>query len=237
MQNIRTNDEMVISNVLPFINHFTPSVVRSADVVDSSSNSESVSAMNSLIKLTLQGKVLEWQTNMNSLILPNTYIENIDTPLIYLAGPIRSAPDWQGEAIELLFSKKRDLTIASPRMGIEKSLSPYLEWGGENHFSSQREWEWYYMDLASKKGSILFWLPGEEKHHCDKAYAAVTRLELGQWMTRYKFDNSLNMCFGGENVFPEIYITKYDLELHAPDKKVYKTLKETCDEALRLARS
>ena len=171
---------------------------------------------------------------MNSLILPNTYIENIDTPLIYLAGPIRSAPNWQEDAIELLFSMERDLTIASPRMA-RMAIDQYIVCGDENRFKSQREWEWHYMDLASKNGAILFWMPYEYKHHCDKPYGAVTRIELGQWMTRNLFDKSLRVCYGSDGQFPEIYLIKYDLKLHDPDKIIYNTLKDTCDEALRLA--
>ena len=171
---------------------------------------------------------------MNNLLLPNAYIENNENPLIFLAGPIKSAPNWQEEAVELLFSKERNLTIASPRSEIRKSNS-YLAWRDNYIFSRQREWEWYCMDIASKKGVLLFWLPGEEKHHCDKPYAAITRMELGQWMTRYKQDNSLKLCFGGERSFPEMRTIKYDLSLHAPDMKIHTTLKETCDEALRLA--
>ena len=34
----------------------------------------------------------------------DTYIEKIKTPLIFLAGPIRSAVNWQDNAIEILSS-------------------------------------------------------------------------------------------------------------------------------------
>ena len=171
---------------------------------------------------------------MNKLILPNTYIEKIDDPLIYLAGPIMSAPDWQKEAIKILFSKEEDLTVVSPRLGDLTPFTPCIQRGDENRFKGQREWEWHYMDLAAKKGCLLFWLPREESHHCIKPYGEVTRLELGQWMTRYKFDNSLNMCFGGNWRFPGIHLISYDLELHIPDVTVYETLSDTCDEALSI---
>ena len=127
------------------------------------------------------------------------------------------------------------MTIASPRMGDLSSLTPYIQWGEEKRFKSQREWEWHYMDLATKEGCLLFWLPREESHHCVKPYGEVTRLELGQWMTRYKYDDSLKMCFGSDWKFPGIHLISYDLGLHIPDVTVHKTLKDTCDEALKLA--
>ncbi|VVB82832.1 Nucleoside 2-deoxyribosyltransferase like protein [uncultured archaeon] len=173
---------------------------------------------------------------MAKLIIPKTYIKDLDAPLIFLAGPIRSAPNWQDEAIKILFSLEPNLIIASPRRGIRDEISEYIVKGDENHFPRQRAWERHYLELASKKGAILFWLPGEEKHDCQKVYGAMTRIELGQWMTNYRHDNSVKFCVGSDGNFQELDTIKFDLSLDAPDKKIFKSLEETCAEALRLAR-
>jgi hypothetical protein len=175
------------------------------------------------------------QVNMGKLIIPKTYVERIESPLIFLAGPIRSAPNWQDEAIKILFSQEPNLIIASPRRGIREDISEYILQGDENYFPRQRTWERHYLDIASKKGAILFWLPGEAEHNCEKVYGAMTRMELGQWITRYSLDNKIKICIGSDRNFQELDTIKYDLSIDAPDKKIFNSLEETCDEALNLA--
>ena len=169
------------------------------------------------------------------LIIPKTYVAEIAGPLVFLAGPIREAPNWQDYAATFLLSKEPDLTVASPRRGKRNPIFRYLLEGDENHFSRQREWERHYLDLASKRGAILFWLPGETLHECSKAYGAMTRLELGQVMTASRIVDFVNFCVGSDGEFSELNTIKYDLSLDAPDKFVFNTLEETCREALRLA--
>lgn len=169
------------------------------------------------------------------VIIPKTYAR-IEEPLIFLAGPIKGAPNWQDEAINILFSKNENLTIVSPRRGIRPEISRCIAKGDEEYFPRQRSWERHYLDLASKKGAILFWLPGEVEHNCDKSYGAMTRVEIGQWMTNYRHDNSINFCVGSDNKFSELHTIEYDLKLDAPNKKIYSTLEETCEEAIRLAK-
>src|SRR3989344_8374238 len=117
---------------------------------------------------------------MQQVIIPNTYLSVINTPLIFLAGPIRGAPNWQDKAIELLFAQQPDLTVAFPRRGIRESIAPYIAKGDDHFFTRQRAWERLYLDLAAKTGAILFWLPRELEHKCEKVYGAMTRVELGQ---------------------------------------------------------
>jgi hypothetical protein len=180
------------------------------------------------------------------IILPNTYIvkeELYAHPLIFLAGPIRGAPLWQDEAIDLLFKQRKDLVIANPRRGVRKDLQPYVVTNERMPFDRQRAWERYYLEIASKTGSvakkkfgtILFWLAGEVDHKCDKSYGAMTRMELGYWTARYKADPRVNLCVGSDGKFSELRTLTYDLSCDAPDKKIHETLEETCKEALRLA--
>lgn len=174
---------------------------------------------------------------MAGLIIPKTYVEKIETPMIFLAGPIISAPHWQNEAIGILFSYSQNLTIASPRGGIRDAISQYILHGEDKRFSRQRAWETHYLEIASKDGCVLFWLPGEAEHNCEKVFGAMTRLELGQWMARYKYSEKENarFCIGSDGKFPELETIRYDLSVYAPDKEIKTTLEETCKEAIRLA--
>ncbi len=170
------------------------------------------------------------------VIIPKTYVDEIDAPLIFLAGPIRSAPNWQDEAIRILFSYDQNLVIASPRRDMRDTIAPYIATGIEDHFHRQRAWERHYLDIASKTGCILFWLPGEEVHDCNKVYGAMTRVELGEWMTNYRHDNSVRFCVGSDGRFQELDTIRYDMSIDAHGKDVKTTLEDTCIEALRLAK-
>lgn len=147
---------------------------------------------------------------------------------------VRGAPNWQDEAIDFLFSKNKDLIIVSPRRGAREKIASYIFDGDNNYFSRQRAWERHYLDIASKNGVILFWLPGEENHDCNKVYGAMTRLELGQCMANYKNDNSIKFVVGSDGKFPELDTIRYDLILDAPKKEIYNSLEKTCLETLKL---
>jgi hypothetical protein len=41
---------------------------------------------------------------MGKVIIPKTYVKDIEAPLIFLAGPVKGAPNWQDEAIIFLLS-------------------------------------------------------------------------------------------------------------------------------------
>ena len=177
---------------------------------------------------------------MGNIILPKTYVANLDAPLIFLAGPIRSAPNWQDEAIEIILSEDSGVLIASPRRGVRENLEKYVLSGDANFFPRQRAWERHYLDVAGKPeseqgGAVLFWLPGEAEHNCQKVYGAMTRIELGQWMANYQHEPEVRFCVGSDGNFPELHTIAYDLKLDAPDKDIKKTLEETCAEALRIA--
>jgi hypothetical protein len=51
----------------------------------------------------------------------------VDGPLVYLAGPIEGAPDWQSEALERLLALDKSLNVANPR----RALAPGEELASE----------------------------------------------------------------------------------------------------------
>src|SRR5574341_2444029 len=90
--------------------------------------------------------------------------------LIYLDGPIQGATDWQDEAIEILDEFAPDVHVASPR-------SPSFA----GKFEDQLAWDLEHIERAARDGVILFWLPKEIHHRCNRAYAQQARFELGEW--------------------------------------------------------
>mgnify|MGYP001563276918 CR=1 FL=1 len=95
---------------------------------------------------------------MQGILTSNTYVRDITEPVIFLAGPDTNAPDWHDEAIGYLFSHEKDLVIACPRRKIALAYSSLLL-SSDEKFPRARAWERHYLDLASKKGAIMFWLP------------------------------------------------------------------------------
>jgi hypothetical protein len=173
---------------------------------------------------------------MGGVIIPKTFVRD-PVPLIFLGGPINGAPNWQDKAVTTILSKAPELFVASPRRGVRETIAPHVLKGNESVFPRQRVWERYYLKLASRKGAIMFWLPGEEAHDPAHSYGAMTRVELGQWMTEYRFDQTVSFCLGSDGHFPGLDPIKYDLSLDAPDKlPLFGSLEETCAEAIRLAR-
>lgn len=49
------------------------------------------------------------------ILTPPEFKNQIDGKLVFLAGPIQGALDWQKRAIELLLQDAPDLNIANPR--------------------------------------------------------------------------------------------------------------------------
>lgn len=176
-------------------------------------------------------------TESGRIVLPKHYVEIGKSPLIFLAGPCKGAPFWQEEAIDRIISLDKNILIVSPRHLKRQDLNGRVMAGDNSRFHRQRAWERHYLDLASKKGAIMFWLPGEEKHDCGKVYGSMTRLELGQCMTNYRNDRAYRFCVGSDGRFPDMHTIEYDLSLDAPDKKILGELDETCREAVRLALS
>ena len=55
-----------------------------------------------------------WFPKYMNLLLPETYVKDLNAPLIFLAGPIKGGGMWQDYAIEIINSADHDLYIASP---------------------------------------------------------------------------------------------------------------------------
>lgn len=151
-------------------------------------------------------------------------IKEIDGQLVFLAGPIQGAEDWQRKAIDLISRRCPSFNIASPRGDYSKRKFDY---------DVQVDWETHYLALASKSGAILFWLAKEKEHICDRAYAQTTRFELAEWMTKYNFNKNINLSVGIEPGFSgERYLRKR-IGQDCSEIVIYSTLEDVCENIIQ----
>lgn len=166
---------------------------------------------------------------MERLIVAPNY-PKFDSPLIFLAGPIQGAENWQLKAAQYILNKDQIIWVASPRR-FEKEKGEFTE----NKYNDQVDWETHNLRLAGKKGTVLFWLSKEFEHSCSRAYAQTTRFELAEWKMKHQYEKS-NLALGIEKGFTGERYIKRRLSQDCPEINIKNSLEETCDEAIRLAK-
>jgi hypothetical protein len=148
-----------------------------------------------------------------------------DGPVIFLAGPIQGAPDWQLEATKIIHSKDESVIIASPRGDYKKSETFVYE--------KQVDWETHYLRKAGEYGVVLFWLAGQTSDTPGRSYAQTSRFELAEWKVRHERDGS-NLTIGMDENFGNARYIKRRFSQDAPDVIVADSLEDTCNNAVNL---
>ncbi len=159
-----------------------------------------------------------------TVIIPPEYLRVEKQPIIFLAGPIQGAPDWQLEAVKFIHDLTPGILIASPRrVSFDKGFN----------YDEQVDWETHYLNEAGEKGVIMFWLAKEKEVVPGRAYAQTSRFELAEWKVRHQKDG-VKLVIGIEEGFPgERYIRKR-LTQDCPDVLILDTLEKTCAVAINL---
>src|SRR5262245_51764816 len=135
-------------------------------------------------------------------------------PVVFLAGPIQGAPDWQAQAVLLFDRLAPGLNVANPRR-------VYLP--GSFDYHAQVDWETHHLRLAGADGVILFWLAREADHTCDRAYAQTTRFELAEWKVRHERDGA-RLVVGIDDGFTGARYIRRRLAVDCPAVPVCDTL-------------
>ncbi|MAH47605.1 hypothetical protein CMI37_17420 [Candidatus Pacearchaeota archaeon] len=176
---------------------------------------------------------------MNSKVLLPPHYENIQGPLIFLGGPIQGAPYWHNNAIQMIQNNSEKIDIASPSRRVDKI---YLDANPTSFRNSsnqegweQVDWETFHLNQASKNGCILFWLPLEVQHYCDRPYAQTSRVEIGEWKTKH-LENGCNLVIGFQPDFSGEHYLRYRLTKECPDIPICSSLEETCLAAIKSIR-
>jgi hypothetical protein len=152
-------------------------------------------------------------------------LETLEGPLIYLAGPIQGAVDWQKTAIDLLGELAPDVHIASPRASRFTGT-----------FEAQLKWETAFINHAARTGVIVFFLSKEISHRCNRAYAQQARFELGEWAALSRAGLA-RVIVGIEYGFTGGPYLRRRLTLAYPNIPICTTLRQTCAGAAELAHS
>lgn len=177
------------------------------------------------------------------IIFPKTHLEipkNI--PVFFLAGPVRGGDDWQYKTTQLLQEQMGDTEfyVAIPYylkvLPDEHPLFKIKAEGDDSFFERQLNWERHYIDLASKQGCLIFWLPEESKTNPrigGGPYATDTRGELGEWRGLLMNNKNLHVVVGGEEGFDgfDVLSRNFKLAIDA-DFPIYNSLFETVAAAI-----
>lgn len=166
-----------------------------------------------------------------SLLLQPPEIVDVEGPVVFLAGPIQGAPDWQSDATRIIHSLNSSLVIASPR-------KEYSE--GTFFYERQVDWETHFLNRAAKYGAVMFWLARqaeeikEAEEEFPRAYAQTSRFELGEWKVRHERDWS-KLIVGIEEGFGNESYIRRRLNQDCPVVPILSSLRETCKATVRLA--
>ena len=161
---------------------------------------------------------------MGKIILPPKINEQHEK-IIFLAGPIQGAENWQQVAIEIITNQLSNIDIANPRKDFIDEKFIYEE---------QVDWETKYLNEAAKSGVILFWLAKEHTHNCNRAYAQTTRFELAEWKAKHENNKNINIVLGIEDGFSnKRYITRR-FNQDCPEIKICDSLYDTCMEVIKI---
>lgn len=156
------------------------------------------------------------------VITPTSVIkEYLDKKVVFLAGPIKGAPDWQSQALKDL--AHLDVYIANPRR--ENVVNFNLD--------LQVNWESRFLALADV---IMFWIPQKETDIAGRDYAQTSRFELAEWLAKTCYNHRHKQVVVGidDAFFGKSYIVK---RLEAENVPVYHSYTETLNKVCALLKS
>ena len=174
---------------------------------------------------------------MSGKIIIAPEYQEINGPLVFLAGPIQGAYDWQLRATQILQQLHPEINIANPRRPLNHEGD-----FTEQMYTAQVDWETHHLQMAaygnagkgeSDRGAVLFWLAKEAKHFCDRAYAQTTRFELAEWKVKHERDK-VNLVVGIEDGFTGARYICRRMNQDCPEVPILSTLEETCEKAVEM---
>lgn len=167
---------------------------------------------------------------MTCLITPPDYPDQYPArgPIVFLAGPIQGALDWQKDVIRIIHGYDPGIWIANPRRQ-ERSRGDF----STDKYRAQVLWEHHYLTCAGRFGVTLFWLANESEHDCERAYAQTTRFELGEAMAYHRAYNT-KMVVGIDTAFTGAKYVRLTFREKAPEVPILESLGSTCKKAIAL---
>ncbi len=160
------------------------------------------------------------------LLLQPPEIVEVHGPVIFLAGPIQGAPEWQTEAASQIHCLDPGIIVASPRRDYPEGTFVY---------EKQVDWETYLLRQAGRIGVIGFWLAAQTEETPGRAYAQTSRFELAEWKMRHEYEGA-RLTLGIEDGFGNARYIRRRFDQDCPDVKIADNLPEMCKNAVELVR-
>lgn len=160
------------------------------------------------------------------LITPPEIIE-VDNRIIFLAGPIQGAADWQARVINIIHDLDSSVVVASPRKDYESGTFVY---------ERQVDWETHFLRKAGASGVIAFWLARQIIETPGRSYAQTTRFELAEWKMKHELEGAA-LTLGIEEGFGNARYIRRRFEQDAPEVKITDSLEDMCKNAVELLRA
>lgn len=129
---------------------------------------------------------------MSEFITPPFSIQQPDNPVVFLAGPVQGAHDWQSEVAEVLLENEPSLSIVSPR-GPEGLYQPPSTWLTDEE---QTPWEKHHLRLARDSGVLAMWMAAQDYDTPGRAFAQTSRIEFGRIAGWLDYNPSVHFVFG-----------------------------------------
>jgi hypothetical protein len=141
-----------------------------------------------------------------------------ESPLLFLAGPIRGGGDWQSLMAERILESAPTAHIACPaRWSRQHRLAHHLHRPFARAENRQLIWERHYLRQAGIEkgtaGCVIFWLGCEDPespHPGPAPYAMDTRREIGKF-TAYAEMSEVRLAVGGEPGFHGLDVILFEL--------------------------
>ena len=158
------------------------------------------------------------------IIQPPEIIETNDEPIIFLAGPVQGAPDWQPTAANYIHELNPSIIVASPKYD-------YPE--GTFNYERQVDWKTHFLQEAGRNGVVIFWLAAQEKETPGRAYAQTSRFKLAEWKMHHQYEGA-KLIIGIEEGFGNARYIRRRFSQDAPDVKIVNNLKDLAQGAVDL---
>ena len=158
------------------------------------------------------------------LLLTPPEIVQTDGPIIFLAGPIQGAPDWQSKATSIIHDINPSITVASPRRDYPEGTFVH---------EKQVDWETYFLRKAGKTGVVAFWLAAQVEETPGRTYAQTSRFELAEWKMRHEYEGA-KLTIGIEDGFEDPRYIRRRFAQDCPDIIIANSLAGMCRKAVEL---
>lgn len=168
----------------------------------------------------------------------------LESPLLFLAGPIRGGGDWQADMAETILNREPSALITCPsRWDSEHRLATHFYQPFSKADNRQLVWERHYLKQAGLEsgvpGCIIFWLSLESSNHPHpgpEPFAMDTRREIGKF-TAFAEMMDVRMVAGGNRGFHGLDVILFELsEAFGKPFPFYETMEEVAENALVVAR-